>query len=263
MNELARVFNYQEKQVRTVTKENEPWFVAKDICAAFGDTNYRRSLLRIDDDEKGVSQIDTPGGKQNMVIVNEPGLYSLLFSMEPQKANMDIAIIEERVQKLKKFKRWITHEVLPSIRKHGVYAKDELLNNPDLFIQALERLKEERTAKELAEAKIEQDKPKVLFADAVSTSKTSILVGELAKLIKQNGVNMGQNRLFQWLRESGYLINRRGNDFNMPTQKSMELGLFQIKETPIVHSDGHINVSKTPKVTGRGQQYFIAKFLGV
>ena len=184
--------------------------------------------------------------------------------MQPQKAkgvSQNDSLINERKEKLHKFKRWVTSEVLPTIRKHGMFATDELLDNPDFAIATLQKLKEEREAKKLLEATIEEQKPKVIFANAVSASHTSILVGEFAKLMRQNGVNMGQNRMFVWLRENGYLINRKGSDKNMPTQKSMELGLFEIKETTINHSDGHISINKTPKITGKGQLYFADKLL--
>lgn len=264
MNHLT-VFNYESNEVRTVSIDNEPWFVGKDICEAFGDKHYRRSLTKIDDDEKGVTQIDTPGGKQNMTIVNQAGLYSLLFSMEPQKANMEDSLIEERIAKLKQFKRWVTHEVLPSIRKHGMYATqdtiEKLINDPDTMIKTLQALKAEREQRVIAEQLIEEQKPKVLFADSVSVAKTTILVGDLAKLLKQNGVDTGANRLFAWMREHGYLIKRKGTDYNMPTQRSMELKLFEVKETVVSHSDGHTSINKTPKITGKGQLYFINMFL--
>ena len=164
-----------------------------------------------------------------------------------------------------RFQAKIADEVIPSIRKHGVYMTPETLQaamlNPDTMIRLCVALKEEQEKREVLEVKIEEDKPKVLFADAVSVSKTSILVGELAKLLKQNGVNTGQNRLFDWLRNKGYLIRRNGNDYNMPTQRSMEMGLFEIKETTITHPDGHTSLNRTPKVTGKGQQYFINLFL--
>ncbi|MEK3788780.1 phage antirepressor KilAC domain-containing protein [Paenibacillus sp. FSL K6-1230] len=158
------------------------------------------------------------------------------------------------------FQAKVADDILPSIRRTGMYATTELLDNPDLLIEAATRLKQEREEKRLLQAQIEQDKPKVLFADAVSASKTSILVGELAKILKQNGVQMGQKRLFSWLRDNGFLIRRNGTDYNMPTQRSMEMGLFEIKETSITHSDGHITINKTPKITGKGQVYFINKF---
>lgn len=160
------------------------------------------------------------------------------------------------------FESWIFDEVIPSIRKHGLYAVDQLLDDPDLAIKAFTALKEERAKRRELESKVEQDAPKVLFADAVAASHTSILTGELAKLLKQNGVDIGQNRLFSWLRENGYLIRRKGSDYNMPTQRSMELELFEVKERVINDPGGSTRVIKTPKVTGKGQQYFIGKFLG-
>lgn len=179
--------------------------------------------------------------------ISEPMVYKLAF-----KANNEVA---------EKFQDWLAVEVLPSIRKNGMYATDELLDNPDLLIAAATKLKEERALRLEAEQQVTELKPKALFADAVATSHTSILVGELAKIIKQNGVDIGANRLFHWLRSNGFLIKRKGTDWNMPTQKSMELGLFEVKETAINRSDGSVSVSKTAKVTGKGQQYFVNKFL--
>ena len=247
MNQLAKVFDYQDKQVRTVIKDNEPWFVAKDVCEILEIGNSRMALERLSEKMKGVNSVDTLGGVQEMQVVSESGVYKLVFTSRKPEAE--------------RFTDWIATDVIPSIRKHGVYAKDELLDNPDLFITALQELKKEREQRKQLETKVEQDKPKVLFADAVTASNTTILVGELAKLLKQNNIDVGQNRLFAWLRENGYLIRRNGTDYNMPTQYSMELGLFSVKETSITHSDGHITVSKTAKVTGKGQEYFINKFL--
>lgn len=245
---MNEIFNFRGQDVRTVIINNEPYFVGKDVAEILGYTNPRQALKNhVDEDDKGVSKCDTPGGKQDLVIINESGMYSLVLSSKLPQA--------------KEFKRWVTSEVLPTIRKHGMFATDELLDNPDFAIATLQKLKEEREAKKLLEATIEEQKPKVIFANAVSASHTSILVGEFAKLMRQNGVNMGQNRMFVWLRENGYLINRKGSDKNMPTQKSMELGLFEIKETTINHSDGHISINKTPKITGKGQLYFADKLL--
>ena len=245
---MNEIFNFRGQDVRTVIINNEPYFVGKDVAEILGYTNSRQALKNhVDEDDKVVSKCDTPGGKQDLVIINESGLYSLILSSKLPQA--------------KEFKRWVTSEVLPTIRKHGMFATDELLDNPDFAIATLQKLKEEREAKKLLEATIEEQKPKVIFANAVSASHTSILVGEFAKLMRQNGVNMGQNRMFVWLRENGYLINRKGSDKNMPTQKSMELGLFEIKETTINHSDGHISINKTPKITGKGQLYFADKLL--
>ena len=163
------------------------------------------------------------------------------------------------------FQAKIADEVIPSIRKHGAYMTPETLEaailNPDTMIRLCTALKDEQDKRKALEVKMEEQKPKVLFAESVEAAKTSILIGELAKLLKQNGINIGQNRLFGWMRQNGYLIRRQGSDYNMPTQKSMELGLFEIKETTITHSDGHIHVSKTTKVTGKGQVYFVNLFL--
>ena len=161
----------------------------------------------------------------------------------------------------RKFQDNVCDEILPSIRKYGMYATDELLDNPDLIIKMATRLKEEKAKNKELEDKMKEDKPKVLFAEAVSIAKNTILIREMAKLIKQNGIDMGERRLFIWLRENGYLIKKIGTDYNMPTQKSMDLGLFEIKESPVLHSSGEIEISKTPKVTGKGQQYFLNLFL--
>lgn len=245
---MNEIFDFRGQQVRTVTIANEPYFVGKDVASVLGYRDTSDALKRhIDMEDKLTRSFTDSGQNRNMIIINESGLYSLILSSKLPQA--------------KEFKRWVTSEVLPAIRKHGMFATDELLDNPDFAIATLQKLKEEREAKKLLEAQIEADKPKVLFADAVSASQSSILVGELAKLIKQNGVDIGATRLFEWLRNQGYLIKRKGRDWNMPTQKSAELGLIRIKETSITHSDGHITVNKTPLVTGKGQQYFINKFL--
>lgn len=251
MNQL-QVFNNQEfGQVRTMTIDGSPWFVAKDVCECLGITKHRDAVSRLDGDERGSVEVDTLGGTQQMAAVNEYGLYSLVLSSRKPSA--------------KAFKRWITHEVIPAIRKHGAYMTGETLEqaltSPDFLIRLATELKTEQEARKTAEAQIEADKPKVLFADSVAASHGSILVGELAKLLNQNGIDIGQNRLFNWLRENGYLICRKGTDYNMPTQRSMEMQLFSIKETAITHSDGHVSISKTVKVTGKGQVYFVNKFL--
>ena len=161
----------------------------------------------------------------------------------------------------RKFQDRVCDEILPMIRKTGMYATDELLDNPDLIIKMATKLKEEKAKNKELEDKMKENKPKVLFAEAVSIAKNTILVREMAKLIKQNGVDMGEKRLFIWLRENGYLIKKIGTDYNMPTQRSMDLGLFEIKESPVLHSSGEIEISKTPKITGKGQQYFLNIFL--
>ena len=182
-----------------------------------------------------------------MTVINESGLYSLILSSKLPKA--------------KEFKRWVTSEVLPSIRKHGAYAVDELLNDPEFAIKTFTALKEERERSKRLSEQIEADKPKVIFADSVSAAKSSILVGDLAKLLKQNGINIGQNRLFEWLRQKGYLI-KGGSSKNMPTQKAAEMGLFEVKVSTVNNPDGSIRETKTTKVTGKGQVYFVNKFLG-
>lgn len=248
MNNLKIFKNAEFGQIRTITIENEPWFVGKDVATALGYSNSRKALAdHVQEDDKGVTKCDTLGGKQDLTIINESGLYGLIFGSKLESA--------------KRFKHWVTSEVLPSIRKHGVYAVDELLDNPDMAIKAFTALKEEREKRRLLRADNERMKPKEIFADAVSTSHTSILIGDLAKILKQNGVETGQKRLFNWMRENGYLIKRQGADRNMPTQKSMELGLFEVKESTVNNPDGSVRINKTTKVTGKGQQYFINKFL--
>ena len=249
----VQLFDFKGNQVRILTDEKgEPWFVAKDVCDVLGLENSRKATAELESDEKNTVTIsDGIAGNPNKTIISEPGLYKL--------------IMRSRKPEAKEFKRWVTHEVLPSIRRHGVYATDvtidSILNDPDFGIKLLTNLKDERARRREAERAIEAQKPKVLFADSVAASHSTILVGELAKILKGNGVDIGQNRLFQWMRDNGYLISRKGTDFNMPTQKAMELGLFFIKETNVQHSDGHITVNKTPKVTGRRQSYFVNKFL--
>lgn len=251
MNNIAVFQNEQFGQVRTVTQNGEPWFVAADVCRALEIRNNRDAMERLDADEKGVALTDTLGGNQEMSIVNEPGLYSLVLGSRKPEA--------------KAFKRWITHEVIPAIRKHGAYATPEMvekmLGDPDVMIRTLTALKEERAKNAALTAQAEADKPKVLFADSVSAAQTSILIGELAKLINQNGVDIGQQRLFKWMRDNGYLM-KNGVSYNLPTQRSMDAGWFEIKETTINNPDGSVRLTRTPKVTGKGQVYFINKFLG-
>ena len=246
---MNEIFNFHGRTVRTVTVNDTPYFVGKDVAEILGYAKARNALSTHVDSEDALKWgvMDELGRKQETTIINESGLYSLILSSKLPQA--------------KEFKRWVTSEVLPTIRKNGMFATDELLDNPDFAIATLQRLKEEREAKKLLEAQIEADRPKVLFADAVSASKSSCLIGELAKILKQNGIDIGQNKLFQWLRSNGYLISRRGESWNQPTQKSMQLGLFELKKTNINHADGHTTVNTTTKVTGKGQQYFINKFL--
>ena len=247
-----QVFSYEENEVRTVKKGSDILWILKDVCGILGIEKYRDAAARLDDDEREPVLVDTLGGRQEMIAVTESGLYSIiLLSRKPEA---------------KKFKRWVTHEVLPTIRKHGAYVTpaklEELMNDPDSWIKVLTALKEERSAKERLQLEATENKPKVIFADAVSVSEGTILIGELAKILKGNGIEIGQNRLFEKLRQDGYLIKRKGTDYNAPTQRAMDLGLFRVKETAITHSDGHVTISKTTKVTGKGQQYFINLFLG-
>lgn len=240
--------------IRIFDKNGEVWFIAKDVAIALGYKNQRQAILtHVDKEDKGVAKRDSLGGSQNMTIINESGLYSLILSSKLPAA--------------KAFKRWVTSEVLPAIKKHGGYLTtdkiEQALSDPDTLIKLATTLKEERAARQQAEANLQAAKPKMLFADAVSASDSTILIGDLAKLIKQNGHPIGQKRLFSWMRDNGYLIKRQGADYNSPTQRAMELGLFKIKETAITHADGHVSVSKTTKVTGKGQQYFLNKFVPV
>ncbi len=252
MTDLQIFKNPELGEIRTIEKDGEPWFVGKDVAEVLGYSNTADAVQKhVDDDDKLTSQIAIAGQNRNIIIINESGLYSLVLS--------------SRLPTAKKFKRWVTSEVIPSIRKHGAYMTpdklEEVLLKPDTLIQLAQNLKAEQEKRMALEVKMEEQKPKVLFAESVEAAKTSILIGELAKLLKQNGINIGQNRLFEWLRNNGYLIRRQGSDYNMPTQRAMEMGLFEIKETTITHSDGHIHVSKTPKVTGKGQVYFVNLFV--
>ena len=251
MNQLQIFENPEFGAVRTVEIDGEPWLVGKDVARALGygeGKSLANAIARhVDPEDKGVTEMMTPGGRQEMTIINESGLYSLVLSSKLPTA--------------RKFRHWVTSEVLPSLRRHGLYAADELLNNPDLMIRAMEELKAERDRANALAEKVERDAPKVLFAESVAASQHSILVFDLAKILRQNGVQIGGNRLFEWLRTNGYLIRRKGSDWNMPTQRAVEMGLFEIKETSVTHADGHVTVNKTPKVTGKGQQYFINLFL--
>lgn len=244
MNEV-QLFNFESHEVRSLLLNNEPWFVGKDVAEALGYSKARNAIAtHIDSEDKKDAPIQgTLGGVQEMTVINESGLYSLVLSSKLPSA--------------KKFKRWVTSEVLPALRKTGQYQVKEL-SGSELMAKALIEAQSVLAAKD---KQIEEMKPKVVFANAVATSHTSILVGELAKILKQNGIDMGQKRLFAWLREKGYLIKRKGTDYNMPTQKAMELGLFEIKEGSYVNGSGVNITTKTPKITGKGQQYFINKFL--
>ncbi|WP_390410082.1 phage antirepressor [Lacticaseibacillus jixiensis] len=251
MNEL-QLFDFHGQSIRTVLVDDQPMFVGKDVAEVLGYQNGSRDInAHVDAEDRLKYQISTSGQDRVMTVINESGLYSLVLSSKMPNA--------------KEFKHWVTSEVLPSIRKHGAYMTPETiektLTNPDFIIRLATQLKDEQAKTAALTADNEAMKPKALFADAVATSHTTILVGDLAKMIKQNGVDIGAKRLFAWMREQGYLIKRIGADYNSPTQRAMELGLFEVKETAISHSDGHVTVQKTPKVTGKGQQYFINKFI--
>ena len=253
MNELQVFKNEEFGAIRTVLMSGEPWLVGKDVAEALGYTNPQKALREhIDDEDKGVNKMDTPGGRQKLLVINESGLYSLVMSSKLESA--------------KRFKRWVTSEVIPSIRKNGGYiAGQETLSDDELLAKALlvaqNKIAERDALIQRQREQIEADKPKVLFSNAVAASKTSILVGELAKLICQNGHQIGQKRLFQWMRDKGYLL-KYGTSYNMPAQRYIEQGLFEIKESAIQNPDGSVRLTKTTKVTGKGQVFFINKFLG-
>ena len=253
MNELQFFKNDEFGKISLLEINNEPWLVGKEIAEKLGYSDVNHAVLDHVAEEDRINS-KTQGhfapefGQRGAWLINESGLYSL--------------ILGSKLESAKRFKRWVTSEVLPSIRKHGMYAMDELLDNPDIAIEALTRLKEEREKRKSLECDVERMKPKEIFADSVASSHTSILIGELAKILKANGHETGQKRLFETLRQDGFLIKRKGSDFNMPTQKSMELGLMEIKETTINNADGSIRLNKTTKVTGKGQIYFVNRYCG-
>ncbi|KFI76572.1 phage antirepressor [Bifidobacterium mongoliense] len=253
MNSLIKPFDFKGTPVRTITYETGlTWWVLKDVCDALDLSNPSKVAARLDDDE--IAKFDLGpnselgrGLNTEANIVNEAGLYKIILRSDKPEA--------------KEFQRWVTHEVLPSIRRHGGYMAGQESMTPEQMALAsmrwLNSKVEEQKAQLVAQA------PKVLFADSVAASNSNILIGEMAKILRQNGVeNMGANRFFQWLRQNGYLISRNGRDYNMPTQRSMELKLFFVKETTITHSSGYTTVSKTPLVTPKGQIYLTNKFLG-
>lgn len=253
MNEIKLFNNPEFGEVRAVSINSEPWFVGKDVALVLGYTDTNQAIRKhVDNEDKLTRCFDGSGQTREMTIINESGLYSLILSSKLPGA--------------KQFKHWVTSEVLPSLRKYGGYiAGQEEMSDTELIAKALlvadRKIKEKDQQIRQLTDKAEEMRPKALFADSVTAAGSSILIRELAKLLHQNGVYMGEKRLFAWMRDNGYLIKRKGADYNMPTQKSMELKLFQIKETVINHSDGHTSVNKTVKVTGKGQFYFINKFL--
>lgn len=256
-----KIFNNEEfGEIRTIVDENsEPWFVGKDVAKALGFTNTRDAIrTHVFEEDKGVDLVDTLGGRQKMTMINESGLYALVFGSQLEDA--------------KKFKHWVTSEVLPAIRKHGAYMTDGViertLTDPDYLIMLATNLKEEKAKRALAEAVNEKNKPKVLFADTVSASKRSCLMGELAKMISQEAIRqgkldkkIGQNKLFAWMRNKGYLC-KGGERRNQPKQAYVEQGLFEIKKGTRLDGQGNNVVTSTTKITGKGQIYFVNKFLG-
>ena len=251
MSEI-QIFNHPSfGDIRTVSIDNEPWFVGKDVADVLKYRIAHKAIYdHVDEEDKLVFQIGTSGQNRNMIIINESGLYSLILSSKLPNA--------------KEFKRWVTSEVLPSIRKHGAYLTDQkaydITHNPnslaDLLLQAGEQLKQKDII-------IQEMKPNAILGRAITTADTSILIGDLAKIISQNGVPMGQKRLFEWMRNNGYLIKRNGSDRNMPTQRSMEMGLFEIKESVHIDGNGCNKITRTTKVTGKGQRYFVNLFLSL
>lgn len=249
MNDLQIFKNSEFGEIRTVSIDGEPWFVAKDISDKLGYAQTSNMMKRIDEEDSKSSILD--GMNMKSLLINESGLYS--------------AILGSKLESAKRFKHWVTSEVLPSIRKNGGYiagqenmTDDELLANAVLVAQ--KKIAERDRIIEQQKQKIEADKPKTIFADAVSASHTSILIGDLAKLICQNGYQIGQKRLFQWMRDNGYLM-KSGASYNMPTQRYVEQGLFEIKESNVQNPDGSVRITRTTKITGKGQLYFVNKFL--
>ena len=247
MDETKSIIPFSNDQfgtIRAINVSDEPWFVAKDVCNVLGiRTNHLREDGRGLDDDEVASFPNWEGKGSAPLIISEPGLYKL--------------IMRSRKPEAKAFQRWVTHEVLPALRRDGAYvASDGTEDDATLMARALIAAKRQMDAKD---ALIAEMKPKALFADAVAASDGTCLVGELAKMLRQNGVEVGQNRLFGWMRRDGYL-GSAGSHRNVPTQRAMEMGLFRIKETAITHSDGHVTISRTPKVTGKGQRYFLDRY---
>lgn len=253
MNDMKIFENSEFGAVRVVDMNGEPWFVAKDVLRALDyadDYNPSRAMQAIPGEWKGVHRMHTPGGEQEMLIISEQGLYFFLGRSDKPKALP--------------YQMWVAGDVVPTIRKHGGYltpAKlEEALTDPDTIIRLATNLKAEREKRQALEAQAAADRPKVVFAESIEVAKTSILVGEMAKLIKQaTGCDMGQNRFFEWLRANGYL-HKGGSARNMPTQRCIDAGWMEIKEGTRIGSSGECHITRTPKVTGRGQIYFVNLF---
>lgn len=247
MNNEIQKFDFKGAALRTLTDEaGEPWFVLKDCMSILDLGNPTETVKMFDKDEFSTTEvIDSIGRRQQTYIISEPGLYRL--------------VMKSRKPEAKEFQRWVTHEVLPSIRKHGGYMAGQERMTPEQMALASMRWLQSKVDEQAKQLKAQEGK--VLFANAVETARTSILVGDFAKVLKSNGIDIGPRRLFAWLREHGWLIKAKGSSWNMPTQKAMDLHLFEIKETTISHSDGHTTINKTPKMTGKGQTYFAKLFL--
>lgn len=245
MNEL-KLFDYKGSEVRMVSKDGEPWWVAKDVCEILEIKSYRSTVSCLDEDEKGVVSVDTLGGAQEVLAVNESGLYSVIFKSRKKEA--------------KEFQRWVTNEVLPQIRKTGSYSvAHHTPAIPQTFAEALRLAADQCEEKERLAAKIELDAPKVVFAESVEVSKDAVLVRDLAKELNSKlGVDIGGNRMFAWLRENGYMISR-GADRNMPTQKSVDLGIMTVKTGSRLSPIGS-KLTRTPMITAKGVVYFFGKF---
>lgn len=244
MNELQVFNNVMFGNVRVLLQGDEPWFVAKDIADTLGYQNGSRDVNRHTDEEDRTKTMVFDGNQnKETILINESGLYSLVLSSKLPNA--------------KQFRRWVTSEVLPSIRKYGTYNMAISRTLPDALKLYANEIEEHNKTKAL----LEEQKPKVLFADAVNASHTSILVGDLAKLLRQNSLDIGQNRLFEKLRQEGYLIKQKGESYNMPTQRSMDMKLFEVKESIFTNPDGSTHITKTSKVTGKGQIYFANRYL--
>ena len=247
MNNEIQKFDFKGAALRTLTDEaGEPWFVLKDCMSILDLGNPTETVKMFDKDEFSTTEvIDSIGRRQQTYIISEPGLYRL--------------VMKSRKPEAKEFQRWVTHEVLPSIRKHGGYMAGQERMTPEQMALASMRWLQSKVDEQAKQLKAQEGK--VLFANAVETARTSILVGDFAKILKSNGIDIGPRRLFAWFREHGWLIKAKGSSWNMPTQKAMDLHLFEVKETTISHSDGHTTINKTPKMTGKGQTYFAKLFL--
>ena len=255
MNNIKIFENPEFGSIRTVEVKNEPWFVGKDVAEVLGYSNTMKAIRdHVKDNHKLAERIVLSGQTREAILIDEAGVYSL--------------VMRSKLPKAEQFQEWVTSEVLPAIRKTGGYINgSETMSDAEIMAKALMVAQKTIEANKERISKLEGDtermKPKEIFADAVATSHTSILIGDLAKLLKQNGIETGQKRLFEWMRENGYLIKRKGSDWNMPTQKAMELGLFEVKESTVNNPDGSVRINRTTKVTGKGQQYFVNKFLDV